>query len=135
MKSDTMQIALELLFGKIRVTHGMTSLNLQFLNISPKNLPMANLLFMVEQFSSNLLPSSFPLSLFIQLIIFPYEIFTSFFYLWSISSTFFVQILCTKVRSKPNSKQRKDVCTKNLHVKRWWNWHLLTLSSLLLLST
>ncbi len=31
---------------------------------------------------------------------------------WSISSTFFVRILRTKVCSKPNTKERKDVCTK-----------------------
>jgi len=41
-----------------------------------------------------------------------------------ISLTFFERILCTKVRSKPNFKQRKDVHTKNVSVKHWWNWHL-----------
>jgi len=37
---------------------------------------------------------------------------------------FFARILCMKVCSKPNSKQRKDVRTKNVLVKHWWNWHL-----------
>jgi len=45
-------------------------------------------------------------------------------YLWSISSTFFAPILRTKVCLKPNSKQRKDICTKNLRGKCWWNWNL-----------
>jgi len=35
-------------------------------------------------------------------------------HLWSISSRFFARILSTKVRSKPNSKQRKDARTKNV---------------------
>jgi len=46
-------------------------------------------------------------------------------YLWSISSMFFAPILRTKVHSKPNSKQRKDVWTKNARVKSWWNWYLV----------
>ncbi len=41
----------------------------------------------------------------------------------SISSTLNAHVFHTKVRSKPNSKQRKDVCTKNARIKRWWNWH------------
>jgi len=35
----------------------------------------------------------------------------------SISSTFYERIFCTKVHSKPNSKQRKDFSTKNARVK------------------
>ncbi len=42
----------------------------------------------------------------------------------SISSTFYVRIFCTKVCSKPNSKQSKDFCMKNVRLKRWWNWQL-----------
>jgi len=49
--------------------------------------------------------------------------------LLSISTTFYEQILRTKVLSKPNSKQRKDVRTKNERIKRWWNWHLLSISA------
>jgi len=33
---------------------------------------------------------------------------------------FFVQI----IGAKPNVTRENDVCTKNLYVKRWWNWHL-----------
>jgi len=48
---------------------------------------------------------------------------------WSISSTFYSQILRMKVRSKPNSKQRKDVRTKKVHVKCWRNWPQWSISS------
>jgi len=47
----------------------------------------------------------------------------------SISSTFFARIFCTKVRSKPNSKQRKDFCVKNAGLKCWWNRHLVSISA------
>jgi len=54
--------------------------------------------------------------------------FWSYSYVWwlpSISPTFYALIFRTKVRSKPNSKQRKDLCTKRACVKCWWNWHLV----------
>jgi len=44
----------------------------------------------------------------------------------SILSTFYVRIFCTKVHSKPNSKQRKAAqkifIQQNARVKCWWNW-------------
>jgi len=50
-------------------------------------------------------------------ILLPLPMKHNLFLMWSISSTFFAQILRTKVHLKPNSKQRKDICTKNLRVK------------------
>jgi len=50
------------------------------------------------------------------------------FLLGSISSIFYACIFRTKVRSKPNSKQKKAAqktfVWKNAPVKYWWNWHL-----------
>jgi len=60
--------------------------------------------------------------------LYPYQFhFIVFFIFWWATFNFINIILSvfrTKVRSKPNSKQRKDFRTKNVHLKCWWNWYL-----------
>jgi hypothetical protein len=55
----------------------------------------------------------------------------------SISSTFYARILCTKVllyvRQTQNVIRKscaKHFCMQKLLIKRWWNWHLVSISKI-----